>query len=118
GLVLFDPEAGLLRCTPFIALGLGAALVPSLDRRLAKAYRAFYLVALLAGLAQIWLIAGVYSWAGGAWRFGPRDLNLLSLYSVMATVHVLACERLAWALKAVVLSGAVACAAYTARLLG
>ena len=45
-------------------------------------------------------------------------LNLLSLYGAMATVHVLACERVAWALKAVVLSGAVACAAYTARLLG
>jgi hypothetical protein len=117
-LVLFDPSAGLLRCTPFIALGLCAALVPILDRRLETAYRVFYLVALLAGLAQIWLIACSYSWAGGAWIFGSRYLNLLSLYSVMATVQVLACERVAWALHAVVLSVAVACAAYTARVLG
>jgi hypothetical protein len=118
GLVLFDPSAGLLRRTPFIALGLCAALVPILDRRLGTAYRAFYLVALLAGLAQIWVIAGSYSWAGGAWIFGSRYLNLLSLYSVMAVVHVLAGERSAWALQAVVLSAAVGCAAYTAHALG
>jgi hypothetical protein len=117
-LVLFDPAAGVLRRTPFMALGLCALLVPILDRRLAQSYRAFYLVALLAGLAQIWIIAGYYGWPGGAWIFGSRYLNLLSLYSVMAIVHVLASERIPWALKAVVLSGAVACAAYTARSLG
>src|SRR5262249_48217097 len=88
------------------------------DGRLEKAYRVFYLVALLAGLAQIWLIAGCYGWAGGAWIFGSRYLNLLSLYSVMATVQVLACERMTWTLQAIVLSVAVACAAYTARVLG
>ena len=54
-LVLFDPQAGVFRCTPFIALGLCASLVPILDRRLDKPYRAFYLVSLLAGLAQIWI---------------------------------------------------------------
>jgi hypothetical protein len=117
-LVLFDPEAGVLRCTPFIALGLCASLVHILDRRLDKAYRAFYLVSLLAGLVQIWIISGSYSWAGGAWIFGSRYLNLLSLYGVVSAVHVLASERVAWALKAVVLSVALACAAYTARLFG
>lgn len=118
GLVLFDPEAGVLRRTPFVALGLCASLVPTLDRRLEKSYRAFYLVSLLAGLTQIWIISGWYGWAGGAWIFGSRFLNLLSLYGVIAVVHVLASERVAWALKAVVLGVALACAVYTARWFG
>ena len=117
GLVLFDPRAGVLSCTPFIALGLCAPLVHILDRRLDKPYRAFYIVSLLAGLAQIWVISGFYGWAGGAWIFGSRYLNLLSLYGVISVVHVLASERIAWALKAVVLSATLACAAYTATLL-
>jgi hypothetical protein len=118
GLVLLDHEAGVLRRTPFIALGLCASLVHILDRRLDKSYRAFYLVSLLAGLTQIWMISGFYGWAGGAWIFGSRYLNVLSLYGVIAAVHVLASERVAWALKAAVLGVALACAAYTARWFG
>ena len=74
GLVLFDPGSGALRYTPFVALGLCASLVPILDCRLDKPYRAFYIVSLLAGLAQIWMISGFYAWSGGARGFGSRYL--------------------------------------------
>src|SRR5262245_39448211 len=116
-MVLFDPEAGLLRCTPLIALGFGATLFHIFDRGLQKPYRAFYLVFFLVGLAQIWMISGFYAWAAGAWLFGSRHLNLLSLYAVIAVVHFLASERTAWRTKAATLSVALVCAAYTASLL-
>jgi hypothetical protein len=117
-LVLFDPQAGLLSCTPLIALGLCASLVHTLDRGLDNPYRAFYIVSLLAGLAQIWMMSGFYAWAGGGWVFGSRHLNLLSLYGVISVVHVLASERVARTVKAVVLGIAVGSGAYTAILLG
>jgi len=116
-LVLFDPRAGALRYTPFIALGLCASLVPILDRRLDKPYRVFYIVALLAELAQIWMISGFYAWSGGVQGFGSRYLNLLSLYGVISVVHILASEWVSRALKAVILSVSLACAVYTVTLL-
>jgi len=117
GLVLFDPKAGLLRYTPFIALGLCASLVHILDRRLDTAYRAFYIISLVTGLAHIWMIAGFYAWAGGAWIFGSRHLNLLSLYGVISVVHVLASEQIGPAFKFAVLGISITCAVYTATLL-
>ena len=116
-LVLFDLEAGLLGNTPFIALGFCASIFHMFDRGLQKPYRVFYLVFFFAGLAQVWMISGFYAWAAGAWIFGSRHLNLLSLYAVIAVVHFLASERIAWRIKAAVLSVALACAAYTANLL-
>ena len=116
-LVLFDPRSGALCYTPFIALGLCASLVPILDRRLDKPYRVFYIVALLAELAQCWMISGFYAWSGGVQGFGSRYLNLLSLYGVISVVYLLASERVIWALKAVILSISLACVVYTAALL-
>ena len=115
-LVLFDREAGIFSCTPFVALGLCASLVHILDRRLERAYRIFYLVSLLVGFAQIWMIAGFYSWAGGGWIFGSRYLNLLSFYAVIAVIHLCSSDRVAWAAKTFLLGVAVACAGYTAYL--
>jgi hypothetical protein len=116
-MVLFDSDAGILRCTPFIALGFCASLFHIFDRRLQKHYRAFYVVFFLAGLAQIWMVSGFYGWAGGSWRFGSRYLNTLSLYAVIAVVHFWASER-GLKVKGAVLGIAAACAAYTASLLG
>ncbi len=117
-LVLFDSSAGILRCTPFIALGFCASLFHIFDRKLERPYRAFYLVFFFAGLAQIWIDAGYYGWAGGEWRFGSRYLNLLSLYAVIPVIHFWASERVGWRIKAGVLSVALVCAAYTTSLLG
>jgi hypothetical protein len=116
-LVLFDQRAGALRYTPFMAVGLLASLWHIFDRTLDKPYRGFYTIALLAGLAQIWMISGFYFWSGGMRGFGSRYLNLLSLYGVISVIHILASERVVWALKAVILSISLACAVYTATLL-
>jgi len=118
GLVLFDSKAGLLSCTPFIALGLGTSLLLSLDRRLDWPHRVFYLTCLLSGLAEIWTVAGFYGWAGGYWRFGSRHLNLLAVYAVLSVVHFLAAEQIREKFKFAVLGLSVACAAYSATRWG
>ena len=117
GLVLFDPKAGLLSCTPFIALGFCASLVQILDRRLDMPYRAFYVIFLVAGLAQIWMVSGFYASSGGYWVFGSRHLNLLSVYGVISVVQLLTSERIGTGFKAAVLGISLACAVYTATLL-
>jgi len=117
-LVLFDRNAGILRCTPLFVLGFLAALVHTLDGRIEKRFRAFYGVTLVAGLAQIWFVAGYYGWAGGAWIFGSRYLNLLSLYSVIALIHLLASKRATRFMKTLFLGAAFGCAACTASLFG
>jgi len=118
GLVLFDPKAGLLSCTPFIALGLCASLLHALNRRADVPHRAFHLVCLLAGLAQIWVISGFYGWSGGYWTFGSRHLNLLAIYGVISVVHLLASEEISEDAKLAFFAIALACEVYTATLLG
>jgi hypothetical protein len=117
GLVLFDPAAGLLSCTPFIALGVCVSVVHILDRQLDMPYRAFHIIALLSVLAQIWVVAGFYGWSGGYWTFGSRHLNLVSIYGVLSVVQVLASKQIPQGFKLAVLASSLACAVYTATLL-
>jgi hypothetical protein len=114
-LVLFD-KAGV-RSTPFLVVGFCALVAQSLNRGLERRFRAFYLLSLAAGLAQIWIVAGYYGWAGGAWVFGSRYLNLLSIYSVIPVVHILASTEVVRVAKGVLLMAAFGCAAYTFSLL-
>ncbi len=116
--VLFDEGYGAFRYTPFLVLGLLTSLWHIFDRTLDKGYRIFYIAALLAGVAQIWIISGFYFWSGGMRGFGSRYLNLLSLYAVIAVVHILASERFGTPVKVLVTGISVACAVYSGNLLG